>query len=326
MIDRRFAIAPMLDWTDRHARYFFRLFSPNILLYTEMVTSAALTHGDSTRFLAHHQDEHPVALQLGGSDAIELVHSADLAARAGFDEINLNVGCPSDRVQSGRFGACLMAEPERVARCIEAMGDAVRVPVTVKTRIGIDRQDSYDFFRNFVDTVAAAGCRTFIVHARKAWLHGLSPRQNREIPPLDYQRVYRLKLERPDLEIVINGGIRTLDEASDHLRRVDGVMVGREAFQNPSLLLNVDEQLFGARGGAADRMNVLSRYIEYVDQQLEQGVYLKHLTPPLLGLFHGLPGTRTWKRYLSEHAHRRGAGSDVLRAAASSAFGMRLAA
>ncbi|KAA3633769.1 MAG: tRNA dihydrouridine(20/20a) synthase DusA [Proteobacteria bacterium] len=326
MIDRRFSIAPMLDWTDRHARYFFRLFSRNVLLYTEMVTSGAVLFGDRGRFLAHHPHEHPVAFQLGGSDPGELARSARYAADAGFDEINLNIGCPSDRVQSGRFGACLMAQPDLVARCVDAMARAVSIAVTVKTRIGIDRQDSYEFFARFVDTVADAGCRSFTIHARKAWLQGLSPKQNREIPPLVYDTVYRLKRDRPELEIVVNGGIRDIDEALRHLECVDGVMMGREAFRNPAVLFDVDRRIFGSRAAPLDRETILRRYLDYADAELRRGTFLKHLTPPLLGLFQGQPGAKAWKRHISENAHRPGAGLDVLRDAAGSAFDLDLAA
>jgi tRNA-dihydrouridine synthase A len=326
MIVRRFSIAPMLDWTDRHARFFLRLFSPNILLYTEMVTCGALLHGDRARFLGHHHAEHPVAIQLGGSDPEQLADCAGLAEAAGFDEVNLNVGCPSERVQSGRFGACLMAEPELVAACVEAMNRVTRIPVTVKCRIGIDHQDDYPFFLRFVDTVAAGGCRSFIVHARKAWLKGLSPKQNRELPPLDYNAVYRLKRDRDDLEVIVNGGIMNITEASDHLHHVDGVMMGRAAFQNPSILFDVDPILFGSTPRGNDRLRILRRYLEYAGDELSNGVALRHLTPPLLGLFQGQPGTKVWKRYIAEHGHQEGAGLDVLHEAAERAFRLDIAA
>ncbi len=316
----------MLDWTDRHARYFLRLFSPNILLYTEMVTCAALLNGDRRRFLAHHRSEHPVAIQLGGSDPRELAECAAIAEGAGFDEVNLNVGCPSDRVQSGRFGACLMAEPGLVAACVAAMRRATTLPVTVKCRIGIDQCDDYAFFRDFVDTVADGGCDTFIVHARKAWLKGLSPKQNREIPPLHYDTVYRLKTQRPVLAVVVNGGIVDIDAAKAHLEHVDGVMMGRAAFQNPALLFDVDERIFGGAPPTMDRAAVLSRYLEYAAGELARGVHLRHLTPPLLGLFQGLPGTRVFKRHIAEHGHRECAGIEVLHEAAERAFGLALAA
>lgn len=326
MLQRRFSIAPMLDWTDRHARYFLRLFSPNILLYTEMVTTGALLHGDRRRFLAHDEREHPVAIQLGGCDPGALSECAALAEAAGFDEVNLNVGCPSDRVQSGRFGACLMAEPALVADCVSAMRGATRLPVTVKCRIGIDRQDDYAFFRRFVDTVADAGCDTFAVHARKAWLKGLSPKQNREIPPLHYETVYRLKSERPELGVVINGGIVDLDASVAHLEHVDGVMMGRAAFQNPALLFDVDARVFDSPGSVRDRETILAAYLDYIAAQVESGVHLRHLTPPLLGLFQGRPGTRVFKRHLAENGHRDGAGVEVVTEAAERAFGFDLAA
>ncbi len=326
MIDRRFSIAPMLDWTDRHARYFLRLASPNIVLYTEMVTAAALINGDRQRFLGFDPAEHPLALQLGGSDAEALARCAALAEAAGFDEVNLNVGCPSDRVQSGRFGACLMAEPALVADCVSAMRGHTGLPVTVKCRIGIDHHDDHAFFRAFVDTVAEAGCDTFIVHARKAWLKGLSPKQNREIPPLHYDTVYRLKAERPDLVVVINGGITDLDQAVGHLAHVDGVMLGRAPFQDPAMLFDVDRRLFGARTEPVTRAEVFDRYLDYAKAALARGVGLRRLAAPLFGLFQGQPGARAFRRHLSENAGRPGAGVAVLREAAARAFDHRQAA
>lgn len=301
----------MMDWTTRHGRFFLRQFSPRILLYTEMIAIGALIHGDRGRFLAHHRDERPLAVQLGGSDPRDLGHCAAWCDAAGFREINLNVGCPSEKVRSGRFGACLMAEPRRVADCVRAMAANTDLPVTVKSRIGIDHCDDYDFLKAFVDTVAAAGCRTFIVHARKAWLHGLSPRQNREIPPLRYAYVHRLKREFPELEIVVNGGIRDLDSALDHLQRVDGVMIGREAFQNPAMLLRADELVFGGPR-ALTRGDVLRAYRRYATRRLAEGVPLRRLVLPLLGLFRGLPGARAFRRHLAEHGHRPGASIEVL--------------
>jgi len=325
MIDRRFAIAPMLDWTDRHARFFLRLFSPDILLYTEMVTTGALLHGDRGRFLDHDAAEHPVAFHLGGSDPGALASAAAIVEAAGFDEINLNVGCPSDRVQSGRFGACLMAEPELVARCVASMRSAVAVPVTVKCRIGIDDSDGYEFFRRFVDVVAGAGCEVFIVHARKAWLKGLSPKQNREIPPLRHETVHRLKRECGDLAVVINGGLRTVEECLDHLECVDGVMMGREVCQNPSILFDVSRRVFG-RAPRRDRRGVLDAYLPYVEGQRARGVPLGRLALPLLGLFQGVPGTRAFKRHLATHGHLPGAGAEVIVEAARRAFDLDLAA
>jgi tRNA-dihydrouridine synthase A len=325
---RRFCVAPMMDWTDRHDRFFLRLISRHAVLYTEMVTTGALLHGDAARFLAFDPAEHPLALQLGGSDAGELATCARMAEAAGYDEVNLNVGCPSDRVQSGRFGACLMAEPALVADCVEAMRSAVSLPVTVKTRIGIDEHDSYEALGAFVSSVAHAGCRTFIVHARKAWLQGLSPKQNREIPPLRYEVVYRLKRDFPALEIVLNGGVKDLGAGLAHLAHVDGVMMGREAYHNPYLLAEVDRLYYGDPHPVPARQAVLEALIPYVESQLAAGVALSHMARHILGLFQGQPGARAWRRHLSEHAHRPGAGIEVLRQAAavvSSEFGVRSA-
>ena len=302
-VERRFCVAPMMDWTDRHCRYFMRQLTGRTLLYTEMVTAAALTHGDPDHLLAFDPAEQPVALQVGGSDPAMLAQAAALGESAGYLEINLNVGCPSDRVQSGRFGACLMAEPALVAKCVAAMGAAVSVPVTVKTRIGIDEQDSYEFLQAFVAAVAGAGCKTFIVHARKAWLSGLSPKQNREVPPLSYERVYSLKQEFPELEIVINGGITSLQEARRHLHHVDGVMMGRAAYQNPYLLAHVDKEFFGDSREMPGREQVARAMADYIDRQLGEGVRVASITRHMLGLFAGQPGARRWRRYLSEHAH-----------------------
>jgi len=308
----RFCVAPMLDWTDRHERYFLRLLSRRALLYTEMITTGALLHGDAQRFLRFDVAEHPLALQLGGSDSAALARCAVLAAEAGYDEINLNVGCPSDRVQSGRFGACLMAEAQLVADCVSAMQAACNLRITVKSRIGIDALDSEQFLAAFVDTVATAGCRDFIVHARIAILQGLSPKQNREVPPLNYPRVYWLKQQFPALNIVINGGIRSLDEAEAHLLQVDGVMVGREAYQNPWLLADVDARLFGDAPIARSREDIVIAFLPYVRQQLAEGVPLQHMTRHILGLFREVPGARQFRRHLSENAHRPGAGISVL--------------
>ena len=304
---RRFSVAPMLDWTDRHCRYFLRLISRKAWLYTEMVTTGAILHGDRERLLGFHPDEQPVALQLGGSDPGALARCARLGAERGYAEINLNLGCPSDRVQSGRFGACLMAEPALVAEGVAAMAAAVDIPVTVKCRIGIDQQEDFETFAAFIDTLATAGCRTFIIHARNAWLQGLSPKENREIPPLRYDWVYRLKEERPGLEVILNGGIRSLAEAETHLQRVDGVMLGREVYHNPWLLAEVDRRLYGAEAPALDRVGVVRAMLPYIEAGLAEGVYLKHITRHMLGLFQGQPGARAWRRHLSEHAHRPGA-------------------
>lgn len=312
---QRFSIAPMLDWTDRHCRYFFRQLTKQTLLYTEMVTTGAIIHGKGN-YLAYSQEEHPLALQLGGSQPAELAHCARLAEQYGYDEINLNVGCPSDRVQNGRFGACLMGEADLVADCIKAMQDVVSIPVTVKTRIGIDDQDSYPFLCDFVGTVANKGdCETFIIHARKAWLSGLSPKENREVPPLDYPRVYQLKQDFPQLTIGINGGIKSLAEAEQHLTRVDGVMVGREAYQNPGLLAHVDQQLFASQVPVVDAVAVVEAMYPYIEKELAAGTYLGHITRHMLGLFQGIPGARQWRRHLSENAHKPGADVAVLKQA-----------
>ena len=305
----------MMDWTDRHCRFFHRLLTQRARLYTEMVTAEAVLHGKRDRLLAFSAEEHPVALQLGGCDPARLADAAAIGQDYGYDEINLNVGCPSDRVQEGRFGACLMAEPALVARCIAAMRSRVAVPVTVKCRIGIDAQNSEADLERFISAVAEAGCRTFIVHARKAWLQGLSPKENREIPPLDYARVYRLKAAHPELAIVINGGIGSLEEARTHLEHVDGVALGRAAYQNPMLLAEVDRGLFGDAGAAPSRRAVLEALIPYVEQHLKRGGRLNNVTRHILGLHHGQPRGRAFRRHLSEHAPRNGAGVEVLREA-----------
>ncbi len=311
-LSHRFCIAPMMDWSDRHCRYFWRLLSERSLLYTEMVTTGALIHGERERFLGFNPEEHPVALQLGGSDPAELARCASWAQTWGYDEVNLNCGCPSDRVQSGRFGACLMAEPELVRDGLKAMLDACDIPVTVKHRIGIDDMESYPEMLDFVGIVASSGTRTFIVHARKAWLQGLSPKQNREIPPLHYDWVYRLKRDLPQLEIVINGGINTLDDCRTHLQHVDGVMIGREAYQNPYLLAEVDHTLFTDSRPLASREQVLLKLLPYIEQQMQQGVALHHISRHILGLFQSVPGARKFRRHLSENAYKPNAPIDVL--------------
>ncbi len=308
----RFCVAPMMDWTDRHCRYFHRLLSRRARLYTEMITADAVLHGDRVRLLGFSAEEHSVALQLGGSDPTKLAAAAAIGEAEGYDEINLNVGCPSDRVQEGRFGACLMAEPALVARCIAAMRARVTVPVTVKCRIGIDDQDSEGDLERFVAAVADAGCRTFIVHARKAWLEGLSPKENREVPPLDYPRVHRLKAAHPELEIVINGGIGSLDDALVHLDKVDGIALGRAAYQNPYLLAGVDRRLFGETQPAPARRAVLEALIPYVERHLRAGGRLNNVTRHILGLYHGQARARAFRRHLSERAPMNGAGIDVL--------------
>lgn len=308
----RFCVAPMMEWTDRHCRTFLRLISSRAFLYTEMVTADAVLHGDRDRVLGFNEEEHPVGLQLGGSDPAGLAQAARIGADWGYDEINLNIGCPSDRVQSGRFGACLMADPDLVATCVRAMADAVSVPVTVKCRIGIDDQDGEESLDRFIDTVAEAGARTFIVHARKAWLEGLSPKQNRDVPPLDYDRVHRLKARRKDLSIIINGGIASLGEAMPHLTDLDGVMLGRAAYADPYLLADVDRTLFGVVDAPRSRAEVLSKVVEYVGGELDGGIRLNAMTRHILGLFHGQPRARAFRRHIAEHAHLPGAGIDVL--------------
>jgi tRNA-dihydrouridine synthase A len=307
----------MMDWSDHHCRFFWRLLTRQALLYTEMVTAGALIHGDRQRFLHFNPEEHPVALQVGGAVPADLARCARWAREWGYDEINLNCGCPSDRVQSGLFGACLMARPQLVADCVAAMVDACDIPVTVKHRIGIDDMETYDELAAFVEPVAAAGCEVFIVHARKAWLQGLSPKQNREIPPLNYPWVYRLKQDFPHLTIIINGGIQTLEECRLHLAQVDGVMVGREAYQNPWMLSDVDPQLYGIEKTAGSRDDVLAGLFPYVERQLARGVHLNHITRHILGLYQGVPGARKFRRHLSENAYKKGAGIAVLEEAFS---------
>lgn len=313
MINHRLSVAPMLDWTDRHCRFFHRQLTRRTLLYTEMITTGALLFGDAPGHLRYNEAEHPVALQLGGSDPAALGRCARLAQQYGYDEINLNVGCPSDRVQNGAFGACLMATPRLVADCMKAMLDAVPTPVTIKHRIGIDEMDSYDALTRFMGTVAESGCETFIIHARKAWLQGLNPKQNREIPPLDYETIYRLKQEFPDLEIIINGGVETLDEAETHLARVDGVMIGRAAYHNPWMLADADRRLFGAENPVKSRAEAVEAMIPYLEAYLrEDGGKASHVTRHMLGLFNGRPGARKWRRSLSENAVRRDANAGLL--------------
>jgi tRNA-dihydrouridine synthase A len=316
-----FCVAPMMEWTDRHCRYFLRLISKRTLLYTEMITADAVLRGDRSRLLAFHPAEHPVALQVGGSDPEALAEAARIGAEFGYDEINLNVGCPSDRVQAGRFGACLMAEPELVADLIAAMGARAKVPVTVKCRVGIDDQDAEESLDHFIDTVVQGGCRTFILHARKAWLEGLSPKENRDIPPIDYDRVYRIKSRRRDLTIIVNGGIGSFGEAADHLSHVDGVMLGRAAYQDPYLLAEVDRRLFGAGEPPPSRLDVLDGFMAYAEGELGRGVRLNQMTRHILGLFHGQPRARAFRRVLAENAHLEGAGIDVLQAARDVAAG-----
>ncbi len=307
----RLCVAPMMDWTDRHCRRLHRVLSRRARLYTEMLTAEAVIHGDPARLLAFDPAEHPVALQLGGSDPAKLVQAARIGEDAGYDEINLNVGCPSDRVQSGRFGACLMAEPALVADCMAAIAAAVRVPATVKCRIGVDDQDPEQSLFELVDACAAAGVGVFVVHARKAWLKGLSPKQNRDVPPLDYPLVWRLKRERPNLKIVINGGIGSLDEAERHLAHVDGVMLGRAAYHTPGLLGEVDRRLFDDSADVTADAAVAA-YLPYVRAELAKGTHLAAMTRHMLGLFHGEPGARTWRRILTVEGAKVGAGAGVI--------------
>ena len=315
MIDRSICIAPMLDWTDRHQRRFMRFITKNALLYTEMITTGAIIHGGVERHLQYNQEEHPVAIQLGGSDPKELAHCATICQDYGYDEINLNVGCPSDRVQNGRFGACLMAEPELVAECMAAMSHVVDIPVTVKSRIGIDDLDSYEHLHHFINTVQKAGVTTFIIHARKAWLSGLSPKQNREIPPLQYDVAYQIKKDFPHLEIILNGGVTTLEDAKKHMQQVDGVMIGREAYHNPYAMAYVDQQFYGSTDEVPDRVTIAKGYMEYVKEQLAQDIYLGHMTRHILGLFFAQPNGKLWRRYLSENAYKQGAGIEVIQKA-----------
>ncbi|MEZ8273562.1 tRNA dihydrouridine(20/20a) synthase DusA [Vibrio splendidus] len=314
-VSNRFSIAPMLDWTDRHCRYFHRLLSQQTLLYTEMITTGAILHGKGD-FLEYNEQEHPLALQLGGSNPVDLAACAKLAGERGYDEINLNVGCPSDRVQNGRFGACLMAEPELVADCVSAMKEVTDIPITVKTRIGIDDQDSYEFLTKFVSTVSEkGGCEQFTIHARKAWLSGLSPKENREIPPLDYDRAYQIKKDFSDLVIAVNGGVTTLEQTKEHLQHLDGVMIGREAYHSPFILAEVDQQIFGLDSPIKKRSQVVEEMYPYIERELSNGASLGHISRHMLGLFQSMPGARQWRRYISENAHKKGAGIEVMQTA-----------
>ncbi|OIS93386.1 tRNA dihydrouridine(20/20a) synthase DusA [Brucella cytisi] len=313
--DVRFAVAPMIDWSDRHCRYFHRLFSRHALLYTEMVVADAIIHGPRDRLLGFDAAEHPVALQLGGSDPVKLKEAAKIGADYGYDEINLNVGCPSDRVQSGTFGACLMQTPDVVARCVSAMKEAVSVPVTVKCRIGVDDQDVEVALDTLTDLTFDAGADALWVHARKAWLKGLSPKENREIPPLDYDRVYRLKARLGDVFVGINGGINTLDEAEQHLQTVDAVMLGRAAYHNPEILAEVDARLYGGDQADTSIADIIDDMCAYTDRHIAVGGRLSHVSRHMVGLFTGQPGARRWRQILSTDATRPGANSDVLRQA-----------
>jgi tRNA-dihydrouridine synthase A len=315
MYEHRISIAPMMAWTDRHYRYLLRLITQRALLYTEMIHTGALLHGDPERFLAYDPLEHPVAVQLGGSCPQALAKASQLVQQAGFDEVNLNLGCPSDKVQAGQFGACLMAKPQLVADCVQAMREAVTIPVTVKTRIGIDQQDSYAELAAFIEKLAQAGCQVFIVHARKAWLQGLSPKQNREVPPLRYEYVYQLKRDFPALSIIINGGLTTVQQYHAQLSHVDGVMIGRQAYQDPYSLITVDSEYYGSTTAVPSRIEVIENYLAYVAQQCQQQIPLRHMSKHLLSFFQGQIGAKRWRRYLSEHMHVPGADQHVIRGA-----------
>ncbi|MEM7679586.1 MAG: tRNA dihydrouridine(20/20a) synthase DusA [Pseudomonadota bacterium] len=306
------SIAPMMDWTDRHYRYFARLITPSARLYTEMVTTGALMHGDTERFLRFHEEEHPVALQLGGSEPADLARCSEIGQKFGYDEINLNCGCPSDRVQKGRFGACLMREPEHVATCYKAMQDAVDIPVTIKCRIGVDDQDDQKSLDAFVENSAENGCKTFIIHARKAWLKGLSPKENRDVPPLNYERVYALKQKFPELEIIINGGIQTVDQAIEHLQHTDGVMLGREAYSNPYIMAEIERKVFGNHD-IMGREKIARTMIDYAEKEhAEHETPIKSITRHIIGLYHHQPGAKAWRRALSTLPHQDGVTAYVI--------------
>lgn len=314
-LSHRFNVAPMMEWTDRHCRYFHRLLTGQALLYTEMVTADAIIHGDKDYLLGFSDEEHPIALQLGGSDPEKLNKAVKLAQNFGYDEYNLNVGCPSDRVKSGRFGACLMREPTLVKECLEAMQEATSSPVTIKCRIGIDDMDDDQGLAEFVDIVKVSGIKTFIIHARKAWLNGLSPKQNREVPPLNYERVYLLKQNSPDLTIILNGGVETLVDTKQHLEKVDGVMIGRAAYHTPFILSEVDQQIYSSSKAVKSRRSVAKQMIPYIEKELAKGTKLHQITRHMLGLFHGQPGARHFRRTLSCDATREGAGVEVFKQA-----------
>ena len=306
------SIAPMMEWTDRHFRYLVRLMTKHTRLYTEMITSGAVIHGERDRFLKFDASEHPVALQLGGSHPDDMRRAAVWGARAGYDEININVGCPSERVQSGGFGVYLMREPDQVATCVTAMQREIDIPVTVKCRIGVDYDDSYEFLKRFIDTISQAGCNMFIVHARKAWLSGLSPKENREVPELNYPRVYNLKQDYPHLNIIINGGIDSVEQIKTHLHHVNGVMIGRHAYKNPQFLLEVDPMFFGDDANKPNMQEIVQKYAHYVSDNLEAGVPLHSMTRHILNVFQGVPGAKHWRRHLSEHAHKQGRGVELI--------------
>ena len=311
-LDRRLCVAPMMTHTDRHFRYLLRLISRRVMLYTEMIATGSLIHGKQFHRLEFSPQEHPLGIQLGGNHPDELSQCARIAEQRGYDEINLNIGCPSDKVKIGQFGACLMARPELVAECVAAIAARVSVPVTVKTRTGIDNEDSYECLHRFIKTVADGGCRTFIIHARKAWLQGLSPKQNREIPPLDYSRVHQIKKDFPHLEIIINGGFQTLEQSQEQLQFVDGVMIGRAFCHNPYLLAGADRLMFGHFGRANTRSEILEQFTHYAEQQMGQGTELHQMMRHVLGLFQGQPGARVWRRYLSENIFDNNSGVEVI--------------
>jgi len=310
-LDHRFSVAPMLDWTDRHSRYMYRLISKHAVLYTEMVTTGAILFGKGD-YLAFNDEEHPVVVQLGGSDPKAMAECAKRCEERGYDAVNINVGCPSDRVQNGMFGACLMANPALVADCVQAMRDVVNIPITVKTRIGIDDSDEYQFLQDFVGKVSEAGCTDFTIHARKAWLNGLSPKENRDIPPLNYERVYQLKKDFPQLQISINGGIKTIADSLEHLRHLDGVMIGREVYQNPMFLAQVDSAIYNSSERTPSAVEVVEKMLPYIERQMLQGARFWHIARHMLGLFIEVPGARQWRRHLSENGHKQDATIQVL--------------
>ena len=314
-VDRKFCVAPMMNWTDRFCRFFLRLISKQSVLYSEMISTGAVIHGNSHKFLEKHNDETPVALQLGGCVPSDLALACKIAREFNYSEINLNCGCPSNRVQNARFGAVMMQDAQRTADCVSAMLDAVNIPITVKHRTGVDENDSYDFLRDFVGTVSEKGCQTFLVHARKAWLSGLSPKENRTLPKLDYEKVYRLKSDFPNLEIIINGGVLSIEEASQHLKKIDGVMMGREAYTNPYVLATVDRDIYQRHGNPKPRQQIIEEYSLFIEHELANGVKLHQLTRHILGLFHGMPMARSFRRHISENACKPNADVSVLKEA-----------
>jgi len=316
-IDRKFCIAPMMNWTDRFCRYFFRLISQNSLLYTEMISTGAILYGDATRHLKMHIDEHPVALQLGGSCPRDLARACKIASSYNYAEINFNCGCPSSRVQNGQFGVALMKDASRTADCLSAMLDAVELPITIKHRLGVDDLDSYDFLRDFIGSISETGCKVFILHARKAWLTGISPKENRELPPLDYERVYQVKNDFPHLSIILNGGIANMEDASVHLRKTDGVMMGRAAYHNPYVLASVDQLIFGSDRTIKTREQIADEFTQFVEEELSNGVPLYAMTRHILGLFHGMRNGKRFRRYLTENACNANAQIGVLHEAIS---------